>query len=284
MADRAPRAYTRSMAADPDRRNDLSYSPVPRRPREKQSGSGVAGLAAVTLLALAAVYLQFPAREPVAAADPPPAVMEQLPPPEAAIAPAREATAAATPPAQAPAAQAPAAPATENLSEAVFTYYTTEPGSVSRGVVRIDGKVVSSRKLYRGKKSDGAPDFLAMPPTNCSKTFLMRAGNKPIFKDAVTAALPAARKYSMEVRWYDVDGEELSRDAFDIDGKKGIHRHTELRSLNVPAASHDKIPGVSIKSVESKDPNANSMAGDWNVVKRPSWQPELPQQDSFFAP
>jgi len=280
MANAAPRTYTGFMADANGRRDeDLSYSPVPRNRGKEQGGSALAGLAAVSLLAAAVVYVQFPTPAPTVADDPPPAVMARLPPPEAAIAPAQETGAAA-----APAAEAPAAPVTQSPSEAVFTHYTTEPGFVSRAVVRIDGKVVFSRKLFRGKKLEGGTEVRAMPATHCANTFLMRAGGKPIYKDAVTAALPAARRYSLEVRWYDADGDEFSRDTFDVDGKKAISRSTQFRSSNVPMLAQNRIGDTSIESGGINTPNANSMAGAWNAPKRPSWQPELPQQASFFKP
>lgn len=280
MASAAPRTYTCFMADAAHRRDeDLSYSPVPRPRRKEQKGSALAGLAAVSLLATAVVLLRFPAPAPTAVDDPPPAAMERLPPPATAIAPAQDTGAAA-----APAKEAPAAPMTKTPPEAVFTHYTTEPGFVSRAVVRIDGKVVLNRKLFRGKKSEGGAGIRAMPATLCASTFLMRAGDKPIYKDAVTAALPAARRYSLEVRWYDADGDELSRDAFDVDGKKAIQRSTRFRSSNVPMLTQNQIVGASIEGDGISSPNANSMDGGWNVPKRPSWQPELPKQASFFGP
>lgn len=287
MANAEPRTYTAFMADAANRRNkDLSYSPVPQPPRKEQGKSAAAGLAAVSLLAAAVVYMQFLTPVPAAVDNSPPAVMERLPPTEAASAPAQETGAAAALAAKAPVAplkEAPAAPVTESPSEAVFTHYTTEPGFVSRAVVRINGKVVHSRNLFRGKKSEGGADIRAMSETPCASTFLMYAGGKPIYKDAVTAALPAAQRYSMEVRWYDADGDELSRDAFDVDGKKAIQRSTQFRSSNVPMLAQNRIGGASIEGGGISTPNADSMNGEWNVPKRPSWQPELPQQASFFA-
>ncbi|UPT74156.1 MAG: hypothetical protein M0D55_20470 [Elusimicrobiota bacterium] len=232
-------------------------------------------------MAAAVVYLQFPAPAPPVVDAPPQAVLTPLPPPAAAIAPAQE----TAPAFSAPPKPAPAEPVTQNPSEAVFTHYTTEPGFVSRAVVRIDGTVVQSRNLFRDKKSDGGADIRAMPPTHCTDSFRSLAGGKPIFKDAITAALPAARRrYSIDVRWYDADGDELSRDAFDVDGKKALMRHTEFRGTKVPMLTDHRIGNAVVESAEVKMANANSMDGSWNVPKRPSWQPELPQQSSFFAP
>lgn len=279
MANAAPRTYTGFMAESAGRRDDdLSYSPLPRPRRKEQGKSALPGLAAVSLLAVVAVYLQFPAPAPTVVEDPAPAVTEQLPPPEAAIAPALETGAVAT-----PAVGALTAPVTENPSEAVFTHYTTEPGAVSRAVVRIDGKIVLRHQLFR-KKSEGGTGIRAMPASQCVSGFLMRAGGKPIYKDVITAALPAARRYSLEVRWYDADGDELSRDAYDVDGKKAISRQTVFRISNAPRITESRIGGLLIESGGTSTPNANSMVGAWNTPKRPRWQPELPKQASFFSP
>lgn len=258
------------------REDDPSYSPPPRPRRVEKANAAYAGLAAFSIFTAALVYVRSPA----------PVAVEPFSPPEAAIAPARETVPVAAPAEATPASppeKAVAAPATENSSEAVFTHYTTEPGFVTRAVVRIDGKVVLSRKLFRGK-SEGGADIRAMPPTNCASSFLQRAGGKPIYKDAVTATLPAARRYSLEVRWYDADGDEFSRDVFDVDGKKAISRHTAFRTSNVPMLTQQRIGDASIENGGMSAPNANSMAGGWNVPKRPSWQPELPSQASFFGP